>query len=46
MDNLIERVAAAKKQVEDLKNQVAKAKDDKLKGYKGMNKIGPARIIP
>jgi len=46
MDNLIERVAAAKKQVEDLKNQVAKAKDDKLKGYKGIDKIAASKGVP
>ena len=40
MGDIAERVTAAKKQVEDLKKQVASAKNEKLKGYTGINKMG------
>ena len=40
MGDIAERVTAAKKQVEDLKKQVASAKNEKLKGYIGINKMG------
>ena len=40
MSDLAERVAAAKKQVEELKKQLAKVKDEKTKGYKGISQMG------
>jgi hypothetical protein len=40
MSDIAERVAAAKKQVEDLKKQVKKARDQKMDGYSGIDKLG------
>lgn len=41
-----ERIAAAKKQVEGLKGQLAKAHEQKLEGYDGIAKIASGKSIP
>lgn len=40
MSDIAERVAAAKKQVEELKKQLKKAKDQKMDGYSGIVNLG------
>jgi guanine nucleotide-binding protein G(I)/G(S)/G(T) subunit beta-1 len=46
MADLAERIAAAKKQVESLKAQVSKAKEEKLKGYDGLSNFINGKNIP
>ena len=45
MGDIAERVTAAKKQVEDLRKQLSAAKADKIKGFKGLNKMGMRCIV-
>lgn len=46
MSDITERIAAAKKQVETLKKQVAKAKEEKIDGYEGIRNIAGAKVSP
>lgn len=43
MSEIAERIAAAKKQVESLKNQVSKAQSAKLEGYDGIKNNSGAK---
>ena len=45
MSDIAERVAGAKKQVDDLKKQLAKVKDEKYKGFSGLSKLGEICFI-
>jgi guanine nucleotide-binding protein G(I)/G(S)/G(T) subunit beta-1 len=46
MGDIAERIAAAKKQVESLKQQVKKAKDEKSAGYDGLKAAAAGKIAP
>lgn len=43
MSDIAERIAAAKKQIENLKAQVSKAQDEKTNGFKGMKEIASGK---
>lgn len=44
MSDIAERIAAAKKQVESLKSQVAKAREAKMDGYEGIKGLAAGKI--
>jgi len=46
MTDLAERINAAKKQVESLKQQLAQAQEAKLGGYKGIQSTAGSRAVP
>ncbi len=46
MSDIAERIAAAKKQVETLKTQLSKARDDKLDGYEGLRTVANGKTAP
>ena len=46
MSDIAERIAAAKKQVETLKSQVAKARDAKTDGYDGIKSLSSGKAQP
>ena len=43
MSDIAERIAAAKKQVETLKSQVAKARESKMEGYDGIKALAAGK---
>lgn len=46
MGDIAERIAAAKKQVENLKKEVAKAKEAKVDGYEGIRGLANGKTFP
>lgn len=46
MSDIAERIAAAKEQVAELKDQVTKAQEEKVKGYNGIHGIASGKGIP
>ena len=46
MSDIAERIAAAKKQVESLKSQVAKAREAKMDGYEGIKALAAGKVQP
>lgn len=46
MSDIAERIATAKKQVENLKSQVAKAQEQKMQGYAGIKAAASGKVQP
>jgi guanine nucleotide-binding protein G(I)/G(S)/G(T) subunit beta-1 len=46
MSDIADRIAAAKKQVENLKKEVANAREEKLAGYEGIKNLANGRAVP
>ncbi|RYH18591.1 hypothetical protein EON65_27015 [archaeon] len=46
MADIAEKIAATKKKVEDLKNQVLKAQEAKMSGYTGMKNVAAGKAQP
>ena len=46
MSDIAERIASAKKQVENLKAQVSKAQEQKMNGYTGIRNTAQGKVAP